>query len=144
VFLVRGAPPNGCSARRNTARQLTTRRFGLLVIADRRFPLQQGPGEVTGLGVELMSSSDGRGALGLLPAYPCWWTANACRASEFEQFVMPCRRRPSQLSFAVAKWERTSTSGGWGSLGWGMAASVKSAIAPGRKTTQWVEPPNWK
>ncbi len=38
---------------------------------------------------------------------------------------------------AVASFERTSTSGALGSCGWGMAARVNSAIAPGRKTTQW-------
>jgi len=40
------------------------------------------------------------------------------------------------VAFAVASLEQTSTSGASGSCGWGIAASVNSAIAPGRKTRQ--------
>jgi len=45
------------------------------------------------------------------------------------------------VELAVASFERTSTNGASGSCGWGNAARLKSAIAPGRKTRQCVEPP---
>lgn len=47
-------------------------------------------------------------------------------------------------SEAVASFERTRTWGVLGSFVRGMAESAKSPIAPGRKTRQYVEPPNWK
>jgi hypothetical protein len=37
---------------------------------------------------------------------------------------------------AMASFERASTSGAWGSWGWGIAPRANSAIAPGRKTRQ--------
>lgn len=37
---------------------------------------------------------------------------------------------------AMASFERTSTCGASGLCGWGRAARVKSAVAPGRKTRQ--------
>src|ERR1022692_86355 len=51
---------------------------------------------------------------------------------------------PQTAVLAIASLERTRTSGALGSCGWGIAARVNSAIAPGRKTRQCVEPPYWK
>src|SRR5438128_593670 len=48
------------------------------------------------------------------------------------------------LALAVASLDRTRTSGGCGSCGWGIAERLNSAIAPGRNTRQCVDPPNWK
>jgi hypothetical protein len=43
---------------------------------------------------------------------------------------------PQTVVLARASFERTSTSGVWGSCGCGIAARANSAIAPGRKTRQ--------
>ncbi|MBV9515438.1 MAG: acyltransferase [Mycobacteriaceae bacterium] len=54
--------------------------------------------------------------------------------AELESLRLPSASQALEL--AVASFERTSTSGALGSCGCGMAAREKSAIAPGRKTTQ--------
>ena len=47
-------------------------------------------------------------------------------------------------ALAVASLDRTRTIGAEGSCGWGIAVRLNSAMAPRRKTRQWVDPPNWK
>jgi len=67
-------------------------------------------------------------------AHPHHQVSSNCRVGDLQRGVQ----------VAVASLEPTCTSGGCGSWGWGMAGNAKSAMAPGRNTRQWVEPPNWK
>ena len=73
-----------------------------------------------------------------------WRAAGGAVAFGAERACCCSPAAPQTAVFAMASFERTSTSGALGSCGWGIAASANSAIAPGRKTRQWVEPPYWK